>query len=538
MTTEKKPVSRRRFIKYVGAGAAIVVVGGVLYWVSTGGPAGITRAGKETVVIAWNHEIETLDPHKRSRNIVKQSPYNCIYDPFLQQDRNLKYVPGVIEKWEWAPDRSYLDLTVRQGVKFHNGDEVFAEDIKFSIERIKTQGFAYAGVWGFVKSLELLSERRLRLIMARYDPTVIDWMGFLAPFVLPKNEFEKQGEERFFQNPIGSGPYKFRSFKAGQLELEAFEDYWMGTPAIKNVIFKVVLDSKSRAAEIEAGSSDFTLEVSVADFERLSTLKGIKGMKQLTTDVAVLFVAPYYKEFADEGVRTALHYAIDKEAIVRDVLLGFGRAVSTTEAPGYEAYPEDFTFPYDPGKAKQLLEKAGYSKDNPLRIRAMVTKGAFTRDFEVMQAVVAMWKEVGIEADIETITLPQFFDFRNSGKLAHVAFYVWSNATADPINSLGFSTWPNSPFSAWGVNARNNPDFKDYTGLLDEATNVIAPVFTEKDEQKRIEAAKEAAKWVVQHGVMIPLYQTAQPLLMKEDLEYQPWSQGWILPYYMRWKTT
>ncbi|MEM3073614.1 MAG: ABC transporter substrate-binding protein [Nitrososphaerales archaeon] len=483
------------------------------------------------VIIAWPFEIVTLHPYKFSRNMPSESPMDAIYDRFLSQDINLKIQPGVIEKYEWSPDKSRLDLTVRRGIKFHDGTDLTAEDVAYSLEVMKTGAYG-AAVWANLDPIEVASPTLVKATLKKYDPSLIAWLTFLDAFVIPKAYWEKVGPDEFAKKPIGSGPYKVKSYKPGLLELTAFEDYWRGAPVIKEVVFKEVLDPRSRAVEVEAGTSDFTIAVDVADYDRLAALPHLSGKKAFVTDVAILMIPTYYPETGDENVRLAMHYAIDKEALVRDVLLGFGRPVSTTEAPGYMAYDPNYVFPYDPAKAKELLAKSGYSTEKPVKITAATLKGNIPRDYEVMQAIVAMWKKVGIEASLEVITLAQHFEMRNTGKMKHVHLYPWSNATGDPVNSVGHSQWPNAPFSTWrGLKAAN---LTDYSGLMQQATDIIAPVFTEKDESLRIEKAKEAAKWVVEHGLVIPLYQLATPYLMKKEITYEPWPQGFVRPYYMR----
>lgn len=497
---------------------------------ATAVPATPTAQQQQSLVIAFFDEINTLDPHKVSRNLTQLSPHKAIWDQFLAQDRDLTYQPHVVKAWEWASDdKTTLALEVQEGVTFHNGDTLTAEDLQFSFERMATEGFAYATIWGNIESIDIDDEYNMRLNLGRYDPSIVSWLGFLNSLVIPKNYFEEVGEEGFLEQPVGSGPYKFKEFVAGShLALEAYEDYWKGAAPIKEVTFRIVTDSTARAAEIEAGTADFTLEVPIADFDRLSSLEGLKGIAQPVTDVAVLFVAPYVEALGDEGVRLALHHAIDKDSLVENVLLGFGEPLDTTEAPLYDAYPEGYEFPYDPDRARELLDEAGYSPDNPLNLTVFSTRGFKTRDFEVMQAIVGMWSQVGVEAEIETVTIPQFFELRNAAQLESLALYFWSNPTGDPINSVGLSNWPPSPFSAFKGEV-------DHTGLKEELTETLNPVFTETDEEARIEAAKEGAKYVVEHGLMIPLYQVVSPIVMKTGLEYEPYPQGWILPYEMDW---
>lgn len=537
----KRRLDRRTFLRMLGvAGAGIVVsaCGQAAAPAPTTAPeaapsptpAAAAPSQPQSVVIAFNDEIASLDPTGINRNLTQLSPHKAIWDHLIAQDRDLVLQPNVLKSWAWASDdKLALDVEVQEGIKFHNGDDLTAEDVAFTYERMKSEGRAYAGIWGNIQTIDMKDEFNLRLNLGRFDPSIIAWMGFLDGLVIPKKYIEEVGDEEFLKNPVGSGPFKFKEFVAGSyLTLEAFEDYWRGPAPIQEVTFEIVTDSTARAAEIEAGTADFTVEVPIADFERLSSLPDLRGIAQPVTDVAVLFVAPYVEPLGDERVRLALHHAIDKESIVESVLLGFGRPLDTTEAPLYMAYPEGYHFPYDPDKARELLAEAGYSQDNPLEITVFSTKGFKTRDFDVMQAIVAMWADVGVKAEIEIVTIPQFFQLRNSANLKSLALYYWSNATGDPINSVALSNAPSSPFSAFKGDV-------DYTGLKDELSQVIGPVFGNPDETARLEAAKKAAIYVTEHGLMIPLYQVISPVIMKSNLQYEPYPQGWILPYEMSW---
>jgi len=535
MSTNHATLTRREFLRLAGAVSATLTAGGLLDACAPAAApsptaAAPTKALPTSVTIAYNDEIATLDPHKVNRNLTQLSPHKAIWDHFIAQDHDLKLVPHVLKKWEWAnADKTALDVQVQEGIKFHNGDPLTAEDVAFSLERLKTKGFAYAGVFGVFQKVEVTSANALRLALSRYDPSIIAWLGFINALVIPKKYFTQVGEEEFLKKPVGSGPYKFKEFVPGShLTLEAFDGYWKGAPAIKTVTFKIATDPTARASQIESGSADYTLEVPIADFDRLSKVKGLKAKRQAVTDVALLFLAPYFEPFKDENVRLALHYALDKEAIVKNVLLGFGIPLSTTEAPGYAAYPKEFKFPYDPKKAADLLAQAGYSKDKPLKLPVSATRGFKTRDFEVIEACAAMWRAVGVEPQIETITLPQFFDRRAGAKLNALSLYYWSNATGDPINSIGLSQRPASPFSVWKGTV-------DYTGAKADLDTRLLPIFAEKDEAKRIAAARDAAIYVVEHGFAIPLYQVVSPILMKENLQYEPYPQGWIIPAEMKW---
>jgi peptide/nickel transport system substrate-binding protein len=517
-------MTRRMFLQATGAGAAAVAVGG------RGRPAHAQK--KQAVTIAFPETITSFDPHPVPRNTPRESMYEAVFDRFLQQDRQLKYQPHVVEAWQWAsPDKMTMDLKIRQGVKFHDGSDLTAEDVAFSMERLK-QVSIYKAIYGKVKEHQVRDKASLHLVFERFDPSFPRWMGFLASFIIPKAYFLKLGPddktrgEEFSRKPIGSGPYRVVAFTPGSvLVLEAFDRYWKGAPPIKRAVFKMVTDPTARVAEILSGSADITSEVPVEEFARLSGQPGLKGERQTVADMAQIFLNPRFAPFQKEEVRLAVHHAIDKKTLVEKVLLGFGVPSSSTEGQLYDAYDPTITFAHDPAKAKQLLQKAGYSPASPLRLKAMTTKGARAKDFELMTAITQMWRDVGIEAELEVITIPQWFQYRSARgqggqDLAPLSLYFWSNPTGDPINAVGFQNNVKGPFRVWES---------------EDLIPVIEPVFEEKDEAKRIAAAKKAARYVVERGYVIPLFQVVQPLIMKKELTYQPFPTGVLVPHEMSW---
>ncbi len=515
-------ITRRTFLR-AAAGAAAVGAAG---W------EGAALAQKKQVVtIAFPETITSFDPHPAPRNSPRESMYEAVFDRFLQQDRHLKYQPHIVESWAWGPDKMTMDLRIRQGVKFHDGSDLTAEDVAFSMERLK-QVSIYKATYARVKEYQVRDRASLHLVFERFDPSFPRWLGFLASFVIPKGYFTRLGAddraraEEFSRKPVGSGPYRVVSFTPGStLVLEAFDRYWKGAPPIKRAVFKMVTDPTARVAELMSGSADVTAEVPVEEFGRLTTAGGLEGIRNPIADMAQIFVNPRFAPFQKEEVRLAVHHAIDKKTLVEKILLGFGIPASSTEGQLYDAHDPTLTFPYDPARARQLLQKAGYSPASPLRLKVMTYRGVRAKDFELMTAIGQMWKDVGIEAELEVITIPQWFSYRSARgqggqDLAPLSLYYWSNATGDPINSIGFQFNMKGPFRVW--------ESEEMPALID-------PVFEEKDEAKRIAAAKKAARHVIEHGYVVPLFQVVQPVVMKKGLIYQPFPTGVLVPQEMSW---
>ena len=257
-------------------------------------------------------------------------------------------------------------------------------------------------------------------------------MAFLTGYVLPKNYFEKVGPQGFEKKPIGTGPYMVDAYEGNAyLRLKANPKYWGGKPAFETVVFKFVPDATSRVAEIESGSSDVTLEVPYEEYDRLRGKAGLKGVCTPISDIGQIFITNG-GVMDDKNVRLAMCHAVDKQTIIKRLLRGYGVAIDTLEAPEYEAYDPSIKVAHDPALATKLLAASGYSKEKPVKFTIQTTRGFKPKDYEMIQAIVGMWRNVGIDANIEIYEIAKHFELRMSHKLAPAAFYNWGNAIGDP----------------------------------------------------------------------------------------------------------
>jgi peptide/nickel transport system substrate-binding protein len=217
----------------------------------------------------------------------------------------------------------------------------------------------------------------------------------------------------------------------------------------------------------------------------------------------------------DKNVRLAMCHAVDKQAIIKRLLRGYGVAIDTLEAPEYAAFDPTIKVSHDPALAAKLLAASGYSKEKPVKFTIQTTRGFKPKDYEMIQAIVGMWRNVGIDANIEIYEIAKHFELRMSHKLAPAAFYNWGNAIGDPTTSTGFAMFSKSPHSAWHS---------------DDLDAKIGPLWGEKDETKRIQGWKDVDRYIAEQGYILPLLQYAQPILYKSDLKVTPNVSGALQP--------
>ena len=481
------------------------------------GPQGRAHAASDTLTIAYNVNLPSFDPTvgPSAVNPTIQAIYRSVFDQFIGQKPNLAFEPGLLTAWGWNDDKSKIWMDVRPGVTWHDGTPFTPEDIVWSLQRAgkKETGNPIQFVWAGIDNFKV-DGNRITADMKQFDPTIFKWMAFLTGYVLPKAYYEKVGADGFEKKPIGTGPYMVDSYQGNAfLRLKANPKYWGGKPAFDTVVFKFVTDATSRVAEIESGSSDLTLEIPYEEYDRLKAKKGLAGVATPISDIALIFINSDGK--LDKNVRLAANHAIDKQAIVQRLLRGYGVPIDTLEAPEYEAYDPTIKIGFDPDKAAKLMTEAGYSPQKPFKTTIQTTRGFKPKDYEMIQAIVGMWRKVGIEADIEVYEIAKHFELRTTHKLAPLAFYNWGNAIGDPSTSTGHAMFGPSPHSSW---------------KSADVDAMIGPLWGEKDEAKRVAGYKAVDRYIAENGDVIPLLQYVQPIVYKDDLKVTPNVSGAMQP--------
>lgn len=502
--------SRRSLLKTTVAAAAFATVG----------LPGFAQDIDE-LIIANNVNLPSWDPTvgPSAVNPTIQGMYQSVFDLFIPQNPDLTFGKGLITDYGWNDDLTQIWMDVREGVTWHNGDPFTAEDVAWSLQRAANPdtGNPIQFIWGKVENITA-DGNRVTADVKEYEPTFFKWMSFLTGYVMPKKYYEEVGADGFEAAPIGTGPYMVEKFERNAfVRLKAFENYWGGAPEFKTVTIKFVTDAASRVAEIESGNSHVTLEVPYEEFDRLKAKDGIEGVATPISDIGMIFLNDI-EVMTDPNVRKAAAHAIDKPLIIERLLSGYGVPIDTLETPDYVAYDASIKVEYNPEKSVELLAASGYSTDNPVKFTIQTTKGFKPKDYEMVQAIVGLWRKVGIEAEIEVYEIAKHYELRAADQLAPAAFYNWGNSVGDPTTGTGFAMFGPSPHSVW--------DGK-------ETFDMILPLWGEKDEAKRIEGWKAVDRWIAEDAEVIPLLQYVQPILHVTGVKVVPHRSGALLPHLM-----
>ena len=503
--------TRRNLLKT--SGAALALTGAKVL------PLGASVA--DELVIAYNVNLPSWDPTvgPSAVNPTIQGIYQSVFDMFISQNPDLGFAPGLVTEWGWSDDRDAIHMTVRDGVTWHDGSPFTADDVVWSLERAgdEATGNPIQFIWGSIGSLSA-DGNRITGKLKNFDPTLFKWMSFLTGYVMPKAYFQRVGPEGFEAAPVGTGPYMVDKFERNAfVRLKANPDYWGGKPDFDAVTIKFVTDAASRVAEIESGNSHVTLEVPYEEFDRLSATSGIHGTSQPISDIGMIFLNDI-GVMKDPNVRMAAAHAIDKQLIIDRLLSGYGIAIDTLQTPEYVAFDPSISVAHDPQKARELLAASGYSVDNPVQFDIQTTRGFKPKDYEMIQAIVGMWRQVGIDAKIEVYEIAKHYELRAADTLAPAAFYNWGNAVGDPTTSTGFAMFGPSPHSVW--------DGEDLVAM-------IGPLWGEADEAKRIDGWQKVDAYIAANALVIPLLQYVQPILHASGVEVTPHASGALLPHLM-----
>ena len=474
----------------------------------------------EEQVNANNVNLPSWDPTvgPSAVNPTIQGIYQSVFDQYILQQPDLKPAPGLLTEWGWNDDKTQVWMTVREGVTWHDGSPFTAEDVAWSLARVANPetGSPIQFVWGTLANHRVEGNKVIADV-TQFDPTIFKWMYFLTGYVLPKAYYEKVGAEGFEAAPIGTGPYMVEKFERNAfVRLKANENYWGGAPEFKTVTIKFVTDAAARVAEVESGNSHVTLEVPYEEYDRLKAT--MTGVAAPISDIGMIFLNDI-DVMLDPNVRKAVAHAIDKQAIIDRLLGGYGVKIDTLQTPEYDAYDASITVAYDEAKAIELLAASGFGPDNPVKFKIQTTKGFKPKDYEMIQAIVGLWRKVGIEAEIEIYEIAKHYELRGADTLAPAAFYNWGNSVGDPTTSTGFAMFGPSPHSVW--------DGEDLIGM-------IGPLWGEKDEAKRIEGWKAVDRFVAENALVIPLLQYVQPVLAAPGVVVTPHASGALLPHLMK----
>lgn len=450
---------------------------------------GAATGYKDTLIWAQGADVTSLDPHQG-----KETPaveVTCqIFDTLVVVNPETNEIePQIAESWEQVDELTYV-FKIRQGIKFHDGSDLTAEDVKFSLDRaINSAAVSY--IVDFIDTVTVDDEYTVTVkTKAPFAPAL---RNLAIPFaaIVPKAVVEAD-EAAFILNPVGSGPYQFVEWKQNDhVTLKAFDDYYAGKPATENLIMKVIPETSQRSIALETGEIDLAYDMAVNDVAKLKDSTELTVYEIPSLTCWYISMNMNKEPFNNPLVREALSYAIDRQLIIDTINAGSGQPADAIIAPGVFGYYSTGVREYDPEKAKELLAEAGYPdgfetslwvNDNQSRI-------------EMCQAMQNMFQQIGVECAVEVLEFGSFISRTTAGE-HDMAYFGWTTSSADAdysYYSLEHSTQQG---------AAGNRSFiadPEVDALIEEAR-------TNSDEATRTELYKELAIKLDEINNNIPVF--------------------------------
>jgi peptide/nickel transport system substrate-binding protein len=482
-------------------------------------PSAAQAQAKDTLTVALVSHAPTLDPHMHFERVGILVNIN-MFDSLLHRSPKLEFEPSLATSWKALTDTQW-EFKIRKGVKFHNGETLTPEDVKYSFDRVidQTKKSPQYGNIRAIKEVRVVNAETVHIITDKPFPLLLERLVFFP--IVPKKHVEAVGDQAFGStSPVGTGPWKFVEWKRDQLiRLEAFDQHWRGKAAFKNLIFRAVPEVATQVAEIKTGGVDLIREVSADIVPELKThpLAYISSTPILRVHWIAfdMRVAPFDKK----GVRQAANYAIDKDSIIQKLMSGLGRQVATTVQPlafGFD--PDVKPYPFDQKKAKELLAQAGYP--NGVDITLHSSSVANRPQFE---ALCQMLTEVGIRAT------PKMWDpgpawnkfSQTEGKGTHGIYGTWGNYSvfdADAVLHPLYHTEVGGWYGKWYARVEG------LDRLIDEARSSV-------DQPKRKRTYTQIQQMIREEAPSAFLWTQYDTLAISKKVQYAARPDEWLWLY-------
>jgi len=492
----------------------ILVLVAVAAW-----PLGAAAQAKDTLTVALPAHAPTLDPHMHFERIGILVNIN-MFDSLLHRSAKLEFEPSLALSWKALNDTTW-EFKLRKGVKFHNGDVMTAEDVKYSFDRVlepgkeKKRSPQYGNVRA-IKEVKIVNADTVHLITDKPFPLLLERVVFFP--IVPKKHIEKVGEEAFGSTAaVGTGPWKLVEWKKDQhIRLEAFDGHWRGKPAFKYVVFRAIPEVATSVAELKTGGVDIIRNVN-ADL-----LNDIKNHPLTTISTTpILRVHAIYLDmrsapFDKKAARQAANYAIDKQAMLQKMMAGLGKQVATVVQPAAFGFdPSVQPYPYDPKKAKELLAQAGYP--NGVDITLHSNSVDWRPHFE---ALGQMLTEVGLRTTVKMWDPGPAWNkfFQTEGKATHGTYGNWGNYSVFDADAVLHPLYHTEP---GGWIGKHYARVEGLDKLIDEARSTI-------DQPKRKRIYAEIQRIIREEAPTVFLYTQNDTLGISRKVAYEARPDEWL----------
>lgn len=458
------------------------------------------KAEEKLLKIAQSGNPRSLDVHNAndgfSLRINKQ-----IYSRLVEIDGDRNIIPGLAESWTRIDDKTY-DFKIRDNVKFHNGDTLQLEDIKFSFERMmKSPRINF--IVPPIEKIEIINPSTIRIVTKTPFAPLLYHLSHPALGIVSKKVIETSGDNSAV---VGTGPYKYDSWVIGdQVVLNKNTEYFLTPPAFDKLIFKTITEPTNREIALETKEIDIALDISTVDAPKIISNKELVLHTKPSYSYRYLGFNNRKVIFEDKNLRKAIDYAIDKESIVKIILNGYGEVANSVIAPNVFGFTNTTkNVGYDLEKAKEFLAKSNYKNRITLEL---LTQGS-SDEKAIAEVIQANLKEIGIELRITIVESGTFYDLTEKGNF-DMFLGSWGTVTGD----ADYGLYP--MFHSKSMGSPGNRSF--YSNV--EVDRLLNDGKTVADQNERLKIYEEIQQRIVEDTPHVMLYNSVIIVGAQKDIK-------------------
>lgn len=473
--------------------------------------AALADKANDTLRVAYTKELENVDSYFNSsrEGVVLQ---RAVWDGLIYRDPETnEYTGNLATSWDWVDEKT-LELKLREGVKFHNGDDFTADDVVATVNFVAKEenGVKTQRNVNWMESAEKIDDYTVRIKTKEVFPAAIEFLS--GPVSMyPAEYYAEVGPSGMGLNPVGTGPYKVTEVVPGQhFVLEKYEDYHdspKGQPSIGKIDIRTIPDVNTQIAELFSGSLDLIWQVPADQAEKLAEMGDqFTVSNESTMRIGYLSMDAAGRSsldpnpFKDIKVRQAINYAIDRQALVDNLLKGESKVVWTPCFPSQFGCAQDVTeYSYDPEKAKELLAEAGYPD-------GFTTEFYAYRDRAYAEAISSYLNAVGIDTDFKMLQYSALRELNMKGE-APLSFQTWGSYSINDASAM-----VSQFFKHGSLDATRDDQVLEWLDIADSST----------DPEKRIEFYRKAIQRITEQAYWAPMFSYNTNYVTSKEVNYTP----------------
>jgi peptide/nickel transport system substrate-binding protein len=493
-------LSRRAFLE---SAAAVTLTAALA-------PLGPVRAqtGRKQLIYAKNEDIGQLNPYFVNHAVFEVLD-NHLLEPLIRYDYEKRaFEPVLAESWSMQNGGRTWVFKIRDGVRFHDGAPLTAEDVRYSYESLMKEksAFRQKALVGMIDKVTVRDKQTVVMDCGEPVPGLLSYIQ-TRPAVMSRTQGEKVGFDEALKKMIGTGPYKFVEYARDErLVMERNPDYWGPKAKIDRIVYRVIPDSTARLTALRAGQVDAIAQVPAFDVGRLESATDLKLHSGRSARIHFLFMNPIVPPLQKKQVRQAIHHGIDMDTIAKTVLEGRAFRLSQLSGPTQVIShdPDLKPVPYDPEKAKKLLAEGGYPNGVDIDFYDWAS---YTEYKPLAQAMAEQLRKVGVRLNV----IPtETGVFRRKWFASEMPMYIvsWGNQGED---SSGFL----QAYFRSGRDTRSKYKNPEVDALFDQQE-------VEGDPKKRHALNRQLMRLLQEDSPAVPLYNPLYTVATRKHVVVPP----------------